>query len=76
MMEPSAELRDLTIQLAQAVGAGDVAFLERHTSRQPGVSFLGTDPDEWWTDLTVLRQALVSQHQAGVEIIPGEPLAY
>ena len=74
-MEPSAELRDLTIQLAHAVGAGDLAFLERHTSRRPEVSFLGTDPDEWWTDLAELRQALVGQHEAGVEIIPGEPLA-
>ena len=75
-MEPSTELRDLTIQLAQAVGAGDVAMLEGHTSHQPGVTFLGTDPDEWWTDLAGLRQALVGQHEAGVEIIPGEPVAY
>ena len=75
-MEPSTELRDLPIQIAQAVGAGDVAVLERLTSRQPGVTFLGTDPDEWWTDLASLRQALVSQHEAGVEVMPGEPVAY
>jgi hypothetical protein len=75
-MESSPELRDLTIHIAQAVGDGDVDFLERHTSRQPGTTFLGTDPDEWWTDLSGLRQALVGQRAAGVEIIPGEPAAY
>ena len=75
-MDPSPELRELTIQLARAVGAGDVDFLERHTSRQPGIAFLGTDPDEWWTDLASLRQALLAQRDAGVEVLPGQPLAY
>ncbi len=75
-MNPSTELRDLTIQIAQAVSDGDVAVLERHTSHHPGTTFLGTDPDEWWTDLASLRQALQDQHAAGVDAIPGEPLAY
>ena len=30
-MNPSTELRDLTIQIAQAVSNGDGAVLERHT---------------------------------------------
>jgi hypothetical protein len=46
-MESSVELRDLTLRIAQAIGAGDVTFLERHTSRQPGGAFVGTDSDEW-----------------------------
>ena len=75
-MNPSTELRDLTIQIAQAISDGDVAVLERHTSRHPGTAFLGTDPDEWWTDLAGLRQALVGQHEAGVTLIPGDPVAY
>ena len=75
-MNPSTELRDLTIQLAHAIGDGDVALLERHTSRHPGTAFLGTDPDEWWTDLAGLRQALIGQREAGVTFIPGEPVAY
>jgi hypothetical protein len=75
-MEPSPELQQLTRRIAQAIGDGDVAFLERHTSRQPGIAFLGTDPDEWWTDLQGLRQALMAQREAGVAILPGEPLAY
>ena len=58
------------------IGDGDVAVLERHTSRHPGTAFLGTDPDEWWTDLAGLRHALVGQHQAGVTFIPGDPVVY
>lgn len=45
-MEPSPELCELTRRLAQAIGEGDVAFLECHSSRRAGVAFLGTDPDE------------------------------
>ena len=75
-MEASIELRDLTLQLVQAISDGDVAVIERSTSRQPGPAFLGTDPDEWWTDLTGLRRALVGQREAGVTFIPGEPVAY
>ena len=75
-MEPSTDLRDLTVQVVQAVGDGDVAFLERHIARQADVAFLGTDPDEWWTDLASLSRALTAQRQAGVTAIPGDPLAY
>ena len=75
-MEASPELRDLTVRIAEAVGAGDADFLARHTSRQAGVTFLGTDPHEWWTDLAGLTRALAAQRQTGVEVIPGEPLAY
>jgi hypothetical protein len=52
-----------------------VDFLERHISRQADVAFLGTDPDEWWTDLTGLGRALAAQREAGVTVIPGDPLA-
>ncbi len=75
-MDASPELRDLTLRIAEAVGNGDAAFLERHTSRWEGVAFLGTDPDEWWTDLAGLTRALAEQRQAGVVVVPGEPLAY
>jgi hypothetical protein len=75
-MQPSPELQDLTSRIAQAVGDGDVAFPERHISRQADVAFLGTDPDEWWTDLAGLRQALAAQREAGIDVIPSDPLAY
>jgi hypothetical protein len=66
-MQPSLELRGLTGRIAQAVGDGDMAFLERHISRQADVAFLGTDPDEWWTDIAGLSGALAAQREAGVE---------
>ena len=75
-MNPFTELRDLTIQIGHAVSDGDVAVLKRHTSRHPGTVFVGTDPDEWWTNLAGLRQALVGQHEARVMFIPGEPNAF
>ena len=75
-MDASPELQDLTKRLAEAVGAGDATFLERHTSRQAGVAFLGTDPDEWWTDAAGLARALAAQQGAGIAVLPGEPLAY
>ena len=75
-MQPSPELRDLTSRIARAVGDGDMAFLERHISRQADLAFLGTDPEEWWTDVSGLSQALAAQRAAGVEVIPGDPLAY
>jgi hypothetical protein len=53
-MEPPPELQELTRRIAQAVGDGDVDFLERPVSRHADVAFLGTDPDEWWTDLADL----------------------
>ena len=53
-MEPPPELQELTRRIAQAVGDGDMVFLERHVSRQADVAFLGTDPDEWWTDVADL----------------------
>jgi hypothetical protein len=75
-MEPAPKLRDLTRRIAQAIGEGDVAFLECHISRQAGTAFLGTDPDEWWTDLAGLWHALMAQREAGVTFTPGDPVAY
>src|SRR5215213_1700948 len=75
-MEPSPELADLTRQLAQAIGAGDTAFLTDHTAQRAPLAFLGTDPEEWWTDVATLNQTLAAQHQAGVDVIPGDPVAY
>jgi hypothetical protein len=75
-MQPSPEFQDLTSRIAQAVGDGDEAFLERHILRQADVAFLGSDPDEWWTDLAGLERALAAQRGAGVMVIPGDPLAY
>src|SRR5215217_3920442 len=75
-MQLSPDLQELTRRITQAIGDGDVDFLERHISQHADVAFLGTDPDEWWTDGAGLSRALASQREAGVTVIPGNPLAY
>jgi hypothetical protein len=47
-VQPSPELKDLTLRFFQAAVAGDTAFIERAYSRQPGTLQIGTDPTEWW----------------------------
>jgi hypothetical protein len=64
-MEPSAELRDLTLRLYRAVERGDAAFLERHVSRQEGVLLIGTDPDEWWEGLELLLAGQLQAYREG-----------
>src|SRR5829696_72812 len=46
-----------------------------YCSKSAGTAFLGTDPEEWWTDLASFREAVLGQREAGVEVIPGEPMA-
>jgi hypothetical protein len=75
-MEPSPALRELTQRITEATGQGDVAFLQSHTAQGDAVAFLGTGPDEWWTDVESLSEALRGQQQAGIEVLPGEPIAY
>jgi hypothetical protein len=58
------------------VGDGDAGFLERHISRQVDVAFLGTDPEEWWTNFAELRWALAAQREAGVTVVRDDPLAF
>jgi ketosteroid isomerase-like protein len=50
-MEHSDELRDLTLRFYEAATTGDLSFFDRHVSRQEGVVFVGTDPNEWWEGL-------------------------
>jgi ketosteroid isomerase-like protein len=75
-VDPSPELETLTRRLAEAVGAGDAAFVRDLVAQRAPVAFLGTDPAEWWTDADALARALAAQGAAGVEVLPGEPVAY
>jgi hypothetical protein len=70
-MEPSTELRDLTLRLYEALASGDHAFLDRHFSGRSGVLTIGTDPQEWWTD----REAAMRVFRAQLEEIGGFPIA-
>ncbi len=75
-MESSPELEDLTRHITEAVGEGDVVFLEQHTARQSPLICLGTAPGDWWTDVESLTQVVRAQQEAGVGVSAGEPIAY
>ena len=75
-MEPSPELRDLVLRSYRALTEGDVAFLDRHTSRQPGLCVIGTEAGEQLDDYDAFRAAIVEQARAGVALLPGDPVAY
>jgi hypothetical protein len=75
-VDPSPELVDLTRRLVAAVSAGDAAFVRDLVAQRAPVAFLGTDPAEWWTDAEAMARALDAQRAAGVESVPGEPIAY
>jgi len=46
-MERSDELRDFSLGFYEALANGDVAFFDRHFSREADVRGIGTDPQEW-----------------------------
>jgi ketosteroid isomerase-like protein len=46
-MQPSTELKDLMLRWYASFAAGDFALIERILTRQPGLTFIGTDPVEW-----------------------------
>ena len=77
-MEQSDELRDLTLRFYEAATTGDLSFFDRHISRQEGVAFVGTDPNEWWEGFEALREAIRAQSEemGGMQIVPGRLQAY
>ena len=78
-MERSQELCNLTLRLYEAMGTGDVPFLERLVSRQDGLLGIGTDPREWWPDYDSLVGAFRTQMAevgGGFPVMPGDPQAY
>ncbi len=78
-MEQSAELRDLALRFYEALRTGDLTAVERQMSRRAGTLVIGTDPAEWWTDDTTIRQVFKAQMEemgGGVPVVAGEPLAY
>jgi hypothetical protein len=77
-MESSPELRDLTLRFYQALTTGDVSFIERFISQQPGVLNIGSDPNEWWPGYdTFMRVARIQvQELGGVRVAQSDPQAY
>jgi SnoaL-like domain len=77
-LEHSDELRDLTLRLYEAEATGDLAFIERHFSRQEGAVYVGSDPGEWWEGFEAFVEAMRAQSEAmgEMQIVSGQLQAY
>jgi len=75
-MQQAPELRDVLVRLYEAFSRGDADLIAQLTSRQEGLVFIGTDPDEWFEDVGNVRRLVQAQAGAGVTVIPGEVRAY
>jgi class 3 adenylate cyclase/ketosteroid isomerase-like protein len=60
-MEPSAELQAVVGRFFAAVNARDAATFINFHADDPGVLFIGTDPEEWWPSLQSLRPVMAAQ---------------
>jgi hypothetical protein len=80
-MEPSIDIKNLLVRFYKSFAQADVATIESLISRQTGILFIGSDPQEWWGDYHTLLKVFKAQSQemggGGVlEILPGEAQAY
>lgn len=78
-MEASTELRDLMLRFYEAISHGDLSILDELLSRQTGVLWIGTDPQEWWDhrDAALKAWTLQTQELGGpVSVRPGNLQAH
>ena len=75
-MQEASAIRDLVMRLYEAFSRGDPDLMEGLTSRQEGLVFIGTAPDEWLEDTASIRRMLQAQAGAGITVVPGEVRAY
>jgi adenylate cyclase len=79
-VEPSPELKAVVGRFWAAVNARDAATVLNLHADQPGVLFIGTDPDEWWprfdTYSPVFEAQLREFEAGGVTFDPGEIEAF
>lgn len=75
-MQRAPELRDVAMRFYDALSRGDADLVERLTSRQAGLVFIGTDPNEWVEDVAGIRRLVQAQAGVGVTVVPGDALAY
>jgi hypothetical protein len=78
-MERCRELEDLARQMYEAVTKGDISFFERAVSRDEGLVFIGTAPEEWWGDPAALLDAMRKQIESVGEaatLVAGEVRAW
>jgi len=68
-MKRSQDIEQLVRGFVEALERGDIAYLERATSREPGVVAIGSDPNEYSRDYERIIELLrESTPQAGMQI--------
>lgn len=60
-LKPSAEILELMTRFYDAASMGDFENLDRIVSRQAGLVWIGTDPNEWWEDPQAVSKAWRTQ---------------
>lgn len=76
-MIKSPEIKDIVLQLYEGESQGEVlGFAERFYSRQGGLLFIGTDPDEWFMDHESIISLYKEVANAGLGIQISDLIAY
>jgi len=76
-MIESPEIKDIVLQLYERESHGEVlGFAERFYSRQKGLLFIGTDPNEWFMDHDPIISLYKEVANAGLEIQISDLIAY
>ena len=75
-MQQSSELQDVVMRYYDALSRGDADLVERLTTRQAGLVFIGTGPNEWVEDVAGIRRLVQAQAEAGVTLVPCEARAF
>ena len=76
-MIESPEIKDIVLQLYIKYASGEVLeFAKRLYSRQEGLLFIGTDPDEWFMDHESIISFYKEAANAGLEIQISDLIAY
>jgi ketosteroid isomerase-like protein len=75
-MERSPELAKEINRLYDAFSRGDADLMEELTTADDGLVFIGTDPDEWFSEVASVRKLLEAQAGSGVKVEHGDAAAY
>jgi ketosteroid isomerase-like protein len=75
-VKQAPDLKDVVLRFYQAVSDGNVEGFDQFISQRAPMTFIGTDPTEWWTETDSIREMLRQQAAMGVTVEPGEISAY
>ena len=75
-MKRSSDLVAVVRKIYDALSAGDAAAIDLLISSTEALTFIGTDPSEWYTDRAPILELVRSQAGSGVTARPGEIQAF